>query len=89
MKSNISVTGKILYPFLISILFVSQMNAQALCSQDSLLNTKGTWIKGGDWTGLNINYPAADKQAMVKIQDRGCHFTMDRLKDLISFIPVI
>jgi hypothetical protein len=61
---------KLLTGILTYFLLSSQVFSQAPCSQDSLLNTKGAWIKGGDYTGLNVKYPAADKQAMVKIQDK-------------------
>src|SRR5882724_8433333 len=65
MKSSILIIRL----FLWGALFISQVQAQAICSQDSLLNTKGSWKKGSDWTGLTIKYPVADKKAMVKIQD--------------------
>jgi hypothetical protein len=61
---------RLLFGLLTCFLLNSQSFAQAICSQDSLLNTKGVWIKGGDWTGLTTKYSQSDKQAMVKIQDK-------------------
>ena len=44
-----------------------QAVAQATCSQDSLLNVKGSWNHEADWFGLAVNYPAADVRAIHQL----------------------
>lgn len=55
------------------LLFCLQSFTQAICSQDSLLNVKGSWNKNEDWFGLAVKYPAADVKQMGT--------TLEKIKD--------
>jgi hypothetical protein len=60
---------------LLLVLFCFESFGQAICSQDSLLNVKGSWNRESDWYGLSVKYPATD----VKVISQ----TIDKIKDQV------